>query len=233
MQTCRVARIREPLTFRPSGDIMHRAHRGTSAAVLTCLLGASSAFAEPAPTSRYTKFDLKPPVCRSDPGPAEGFSCAGLDGWRALVGFPAVGASVTLVRTDRGGDVPELLPGDGQSLTIDGLSSSNSPVEWRGGTRGGRFVPRAAILRVTVLDPQQRQETIESGRAPARPKRGQVLLVYRLTLKGACRIAYVDAGANADANDLAREAADVPGDCPVRQVAVHGKSSPILEGNIR
>jgi hypothetical protein len=83
------------------------------------------------------------------------------------------------------------------------------------------------------MDATQRQEMIESGHPPARPVRSQVLLVYRLGRNGACQIAYVDAGANPNANDLARAAADAPTTCPVDRVTIPGRSSPILDGNIR
>jgi hypothetical protein len=197
------------------------------------VMASGLAHAAVAPTSRYTKVDLKPPACRRDPGPAEGFSCIGLGGWGVSIGFPAIGASIAIARSGRLGS-RDLDARDGRSLVVEGLSASTSIIEWRGAVRGGRFEPTAAILRVSVLDASQRQEMIESGGPPlARPRRSQVLIVYRLGPKGACHIAYVDAGMNPNANDLAREAADAPTACPVDRVAVPGRSSPILDGNIR
>jgi hypothetical protein len=106
-------------------------------------------------------------------------------------------------------------------------------MEWRGAVRGGRFEPTAAILRVSVRDATQREEMIQSGQPLSRPRFSQVLIVYRLGRDGACQIAYVDAVANPNANDLARAAADAPTACPVDTVAIPGRSSPILDGNIR
>lgn len=200
-----------------------------TAGLAACLSAAQPARTEPAAASRYTKVGFGQPGCRSAQPPVEGLTCAGLDGWRVLVGYPAIGASVEINRPGR----PEMNPTDGRSLAIEGLNAAVASVEWRGGIRGGRFAPRAAILRVVVLDPGQREEMIETGQPPAQPRRAQVLLVHRLTPEGACRIAYVDAGANPDANDLARSAADAPGGCPAARVGVQGRSSPILDANVR
>lgn len=194
------------------------------------------AFAEQVSTSRYTPLDLDRPGCRVESGPAEGANCAGLDGWSILIGFPAVGASVALVR--RGAPPPQTgaSPKDGRSLSIDGLSPSRSPAEWRGSLQAGRFTPLAAIMRLSVLDAGQRREMIESGHPPARPARTQVLVVFRLGREGACEVAYVDVQANPAANDLARGAADTTArtaTCPVDRIEILGQRSAILDGYLK
>lgn len=195
-------------------------------------VAATGAAAEPAPISRYTAFDLDKPGCRMDPGPAEGATCAGTGGWAVTVGFPAIGASVAIVRPGR--PRPSQEARDGKLVAFDGMSPSGSRVEWRGVERAGRFEPFAAIVRMSVLDAAQRQETIETGHAPAKPLRTQILVVFRLGAEGSCQVAYVDAQANA--NELARGAADGTArtaTCPVDHVAVVGRSSPVLDGYLR
>lgn len=211
----------------------HSVLRRSAATFTVALVASSFAHAAPQPTSRYTNFDLKPPTCRENRGPAEGSTCKGEGGWTVLVGFPAFGASVAVAGPGRG-ESRELSARDGRSLVVDGLSPSQSPIEWRGTMRAGRFEPNAAILRVQVLDAAQRQDAIESGRAPANARRAQVLIVYRLGPAGvACQVAYVDAGANPNANELARAAADSGTTCPVDRVAVPGRTSPIFDSAIR
>lgn len=197
------------------------------------LIAGAVAHAAPARTSRYTKFDLDPPACRANHGPSEGFTCKGEGGWTVLIGFPAFGASVTVAGP--GQSVSRKVQArDGRSLVVDGMSSAKSPVEWRGTMGAGRFVPNAAIMRVQVLSAEQRQEAIENGGDLANARRAQVLIVYRLAPAGvACEIAYVDAGANANPNELARAAADSDTTCPVDRVMVPGRSSPILNSAIR
>lgn len=74
-------------------------------------------------------------------------------------------------------------------------------IEWRVTKRAGMQVPHATIVRYMV------------SRDGAR---GQVLVVTRVTEREACHVAYIDAGANAEAIGMARKIADevAPGfDC--------------------
>lgn len=68
-------------------------------------------------------------------------------------------------------------------------------IEWRLSNAGGAWRPFAAIVRYHLDKP-------EGGTG------GQVLAVIRIAPGATCHVAYVDARANADANDLARQAAD-------------------------
>ena len=78
---------------------------------------------------------------------------------------------------------------------VSGWSLSDK-VEWRGVVTGKGFHPYAIIVRVIPKDP----DTMRGG--------GHVLAVIRLEAKRACLATGVDVVANADANALAREAAD-------------------------
>lgn len=75
--------------------------------------------------------------------------------------------------------------------TLPNFNTINETLEWR--LRGGR--PFAAILRWFLDDG-------EGGKA------GSVLIVTQLVPRATCQVARVDAGANRNANVLARQAAD-------------------------
>lgn len=80
--------------------------------------------------------------------------------------------------------------------TLPPFNHLGEKIEWRLSNAGGGWKPFATILRYFV----QR----EAGGA----EDGQILVVTRLEPGATCHVAYVDALANADANVLARAAAD-------------------------
>lgn len=86
-------------------------------------------------------------------------------------------------------------------------------LEWRLSNDLGRWMPIATIVRYYTADPETGED------------KGQVLVVTQLVEGNSCHIAYVDALANADANALARQAADASGsfDCASDEVAIIGK----------
>jgi hypothetical protein len=69
-------------------------------------------------------------------------------------------------------------------------------IEWRLSNRSGAWRPFATIVRYFV------------DKGDTDNKEGQVLVVTRIEPGATCQVAYVDASANSDANELAREAAD-------------------------
>ncbi|MEL6436470.1 MAG: hypothetical protein AAFP99_06715 [Pseudomonadota bacterium] len=90
---------------------------------------------------------------------------------------------------------------DGAWESFQTFNSVNDTIEWR--LHDG--VPRASILRwfIEFADPATGSPTPET--------RGEILVVSKVAQPGAsdaCVMAYVDARANADANMLARKAAD-------------------------
>jgi hypothetical protein len=78
------------------------------------------------------------------------------------------------------------------------FNSSATTVEWR--TLGGK--PFAIIQRWRIAD---NGDEDKNGRPIAKP----LLVVTRLPPGPVCHVAYIDVGANPDANELARKAADV------------------------
>jgi len=70
-------------------------------------------------------------------------------------------------------------------------------IEWRVSNAEGGWKPFATIVRYLLDDDETEAQ-----------KKRQVLVVTRFDTDGACQIAWIDAKANADANALARQAAD-------------------------
>lgn len=81
--------------------------------------------------------------------------------------------------------------------TLAAFNSSGDKIEWRGVTSGGKFRPYAAIIRFSV-----------TGQKDSGPVEGEMVVVYRLPPGGSCHVGYVDAKANANADELARKIAD-------------------------
>ena len=97
--------------------------------------------------------------------------------------------------------------------TLPPFNNLGPKLEWRLSNDLGRWMPIATIVRYFTADPETGED------------KGQVLVVTQLLEGNSCHIAYVDALANANANELAREAADKAGDfdCATDKVEVIGK----------
>ncbi|WP_295845162.1 hypothetical protein [Tardiphaga sp.] len=78
------------------------------------------------------------------------------------------------------------------------FNSTTDTIEWR---LGGNGKPFAMIQRWHIADNGDLD-------AKGRPRNEQMLVVTRLPPGAACHVAYIDVKANADANALARKAAD-------------------------
>jgi hypothetical protein len=79
--------------------------------------------------------------------------------------------------------------------TLPPFNTLGPKIEWRLTNAEGGWKPFATILRFYT----EREEGEDEG---------QILVVTRLAEGNTCHVAYIDARANADANVLAREAAD-------------------------
>jgi hypothetical protein len=86
-------------------------------------------------------------------------------------------------------------------------------LEWRLSNALGRWMPIATIVRYFTADPETGEDS------------GQVLVVTQLVEGNTCHIAYIDARANSNANEMARAAADKSGDfdCASDAVEIIGK----------
>lgn len=99
--------------------------------------------------------------------------------------------------------------------TIPPFNNLGPKLEWRAPQRAGAE-PFATIVRYTY------QQMSEDGSY----SNGQVLVVSRFRSGDSCHVAYVDALANANANEMAREVADkyaTGGNCPDGAVPVIGR----------
>lgn len=80
--------------------------------------------------------------------------------------------------------------------TLPPFNRLGEKLEWRLSNDSGRWMPVATIVRYFTAD-------VETGE-----DKGQVLVVSKVAPGEFCHVAYVDALANKDANQLARDAAD-------------------------
>lgn len=97
--------------------------------------------------------------------------------------------------------------------TLSPFNTLAPKMEWRLSNALGRWMPIATIVRYHTADPETGED------------KGQVLVVTQLVEGNTCHIAYIDALANPNANELAREAADASGDfsCANDEVETIGK----------
>ena len=98
------------------------------------------------------------------------------------------------------------------SQTLPPFNTLAPKMEWRLSNDLGRWLPIATITRYHTADPVTGED------------KGQVLAVTQLIEGNTCHIAYIDALANTDANELARQAADGSGDfsCANDEVEIIG-----------
>ena len=102
------------------------------------------------------------------------------------------------------------------------FSSAATTVEWR--SRRATSRPFAIIQRWSLAD---NNDLDKDGR----PRDKQMLVVTRLPPDGVCHAAYIDVAANANANELARKAADSVRkfDCAKDKVQIVGTSGRATE----
>ena len=96
--------------------------------------------------------------------------------------------------------------------TLPPFNHLGEKLEWRLSNALGRWFPVATIVRYYTADPETGED------------KGQVLVVSQIAQGNSCHIAYVDALANKNANELARQAADKAGDfdCAKDEVEIVG-----------
>lgn len=97
--------------------------------------------------------------------------------------------------------------------TLAPFNELGGTLEWRLSNALGRWFPIATIVRYHTADP-------ETG-----VNKGQVLVVTQIQDGNSCHIAHIDALANENANELARQAADKAGNfnCLTDEVEIIGK----------
>lgn len=156
------------------------------------LLAAGAAMAADAPAfdSAYTDLDLEKceNIFSDEESGSVAWRCTGYEGMNMYVAEGDLRMFVSY-----GDDAENEFAA---SRTLSPFNSTNNKLEWRLDMRGAKPVPVATILRfftAGIEDPE---------------KGSEVLVVTQLGLGKTCHIAYVDAKLNANANVMAREAAD-------------------------
>ena len=174
--------------------------------LLAGLAIAAAAFATPAHAafnSAYTDIDLDECLVLDADDFGASWSCPGYKGYPLMVTEGDLRFSLIYGFGAR--------MADGQ--TLPPFNRLGEKLEWRLSNELGRWMPIATIVRYYTADPETGED------------KGQVLVVTQLVEGNSCHIAYIDALANKDANELARAAADKAGDfdCANDEVEIIGK----------
>ena len=168
------------------------------------LAGALTAPAQAAFTSAYTDINLDQCLVLDSDDFGSTWSCPGYKGYPLLVSEGDLRFSLRYGFN---------IDNEPRGQTLGPFNRLGPKLEWRLTNAMGRWMPIATIVRYHTADP-------ETG-----TDKGQILVVTQLVEGNTCHIAYIDALANPDANELAREAADSSGDfdCASEEVETIGK----------
>lgn len=174
-------------------------------AVAVLTLGAAPVSAQSGFTSAYTDLDLDTCLVLDADDFGASWACPGYKGFPLMVQEADLRFSLSY-----GFNVEKNSAG---FQTLPPFNRLGSKLEWRLSNATGRWFPIATIVRYHTAD----SETGEDS--------GEVLVVSQIAEGNSCHIAYIDAKANADANGLARQAADKAGhfDCQTDEVEVIGR----------
>ena len=168
------------------------------AALMILVAPAHAAF-----NSAYTDLDLDQCLVLEADDFGASWSCPGYKGYPLMVSEGDLRFSLAY---GFGADIA-----DGQ--TLPPFNRLGETLEWRLSNDLGRWMPVATIVRYHTADPETGED------------KGQVLVVTQLAEGNSCHIAYIDALANENANELAREVADASGDfdCASDEVEIVGR----------
>lgn len=170
---------------------------------LLAVLTASPALAQSGFTSAYTDLNLDDCLILEADDFGASWACPGYKGYPLMVREGDLRFSLSY-----GFDL-----GHGPGFqTLPPFNYLGAKLEWRLSNALGRWFPIATIVRYHTAHPETGED------------HGQVLVVSQIEEGNSCHIAHVDALANANANELAREAADKAGDfdCTEDEVEVIG-----------
>ncbi len=167
-------------------------HRVLLPLAAAALLTAGPVLAQPGFNSAYTDINLDECLVLDADDFGVSWSCPGYKG------YPLMVEEGDLRFALRYGFNLDKEPVGFQSLPP--FNTLGPRLEWRLSNASGRWLPIATIVRYHTADAETGED------------KGQVLVVTQLAEGNTCHIAYVDALANKDANELAREAADKAGD---------------------
>jgi hypothetical protein len=155
-------------------------------------------------TSAYTDINLNDCLVLEADDFGASWSCPGYKGYPLMVTESDLRFSLAY-----GFNVDQ---NDAGNQTLPPFNNLGPKLEWRLSNASGRWMPIATIVRYHTAD-------IVTGE-----NSGEVLVVTQIKQGDTCHIAYIDAKANADGNELARQAADKAGDfsCMADEVEIIG-----------
>ncbi|WEJ33472.1 hypothetical protein [Devosia sp. SD17-2] len=160
--------------------------------MMALALMAAPALAQSGFTSAYTDFNLDEClVLEADDFGAE-WACPGYKGFPMLVREGDLHFAVAF------GFNPDANVVGFQ--TLPPFNYIAGKVEWRLSNASGRWMPVATIMRYFTDGMDDESDE------------GQILVVTQIADGNSCHIAHIDARANKNANELARQAADAAGD---------------------
>ncbi len=172
---------------------------------LMLTLGTGAAMAQSGFVSAYTDLNLDQCMVLDADDFGASWACPGYKGYPLMVQEGDLRFSLSY-----GFNVDQNNAG---FQTLPPFNRLGEKLEWRLSNAAGRWLPIATIVRYFTADP-------ETGK-----DKGQVLVVTQIEDGNSCHIAYIDARANSNANELARQAADKAGDfnCMTDDVEIIGK----------
>ncbi|MBB4053482.1 hypothetical protein GGR20_003142 [Devosia subaequoris] len=178
--------------------------RNSIVPALLAALVVSPALAQSGFTSAYTDLDLDQCLILEADDFGASWACPGYKGYPLLVQEGDLRFSLSY-----GFDADENGVG---FQTLPPFNYLGAKLEWRLSNALGRWFPIATIVRYHTAHPETGED------------HGQVLVVSQIAEGNSCHIAYVDARANANANELARQAADKAGDfdCMTDEIEIIG-----------
>jgi len=138
--------------------------------------------------SSYTDLDLDQCTVITADDFGATWACPGLKGMPVMVGEGDLRFFVSYGLTSTTEKAAE--------QTLPPFNHLGAKIEWRVSNDEGRWLPFATILRYFTAKPDGSEGE------------GQVLVVTKVEPGNTCHVAYIDALANPDANELARNAAD-------------------------
>lgn len=172
--------------------------------ILLLVFAPSAALAQSGFTSAYTDLDLDQCLVLEADDFGASWSCPGYKGFPLMVQEGDLRFSLSY-----GFEPQENSVG---FQTLPPFNHLGEKLEWRLSNALGRWFPIATIVRYHTAHPETGEDF------------GQVLVVTQIAEGNSCHIAYVDALANENANELARQAADRAGnfDCANDEVEIIG-----------
>jgi len=157
--------------------------RNSVVPALLAALVVSPALAQSGLTSAYTDLDLDQCLILEADDFGASWACPGYKGYPLLVQEGDLRFSLSY-----GFDADENGVG---FQTLPPFNTLGAKLEWRLSNAMGRWFPIATIVRYHTAHPETGED------------HGQVLVVTQIAEGNSCHIAYVDARANANANELA------------------------------